>query len=318
MNRFYSRVDKLDDVNELADKVCLEYNLGKRINTKVIEVGYEDFNTKLETDKGKYIMKSFRNSRSDKEAIDCIERTNIAGQNNVQTPKIYKNLKNEILTIIKIKESRFRVSVIEYINGKNFFDLKEKPNNLELDQIVDIASNLSNIDYKPTFTYDTWAITSFCNEYEKKRELFNEQIKAIIDPIYKEFKNFDYDLLPKAFVHGDIMSTNLLKDINNKIWLIDFSVSNYTARINEIIVICDDLALIMGNKEESIKRIKYVFEKWCMKVNATEFEKDSFDLLFRVANAINIMNSTYEQLNGNDSEETKMHFDVGIFGLDLF
>ena len=113
-------------------------------------------------------------------------------------------------------------------------------------------------------------------------------------------------------------STNLMVDKNNKIWVIDFSVSNYTARLNEIVVICDDVAMIYGNKEESEKRIMTAFEQWCDEVNATQLEKDSFQMLFEVANAINVLNPLYEIATGNDSEETKMHLNVGIFGLFLF
>ncbi len=60
------------------------------------------------------------------------------------------------------------------------------------------------------------------------------------------------------------------------------------------------------------------FERWCNKVSATQFEKDSFMMLFDVANAIKVLNPLYEIANGNDSEETKMHLNAGIFGLTLF
>ena len=60
------------------------------------------------------------------------------------------------------------------------------------------------------------------------------------------------------------------------------------------------------------------FEHWCSEVNATQLEKDSFLMLFEVANAINVLNPLYEIATGNDSDETKMHLNAGIFGLSLF
>jgi Ser/Thr protein kinase RdoA (MazF antagonist) len=318
MNRFYERIDNIDNIDTLSVAVCEEYNLGKLISTELIEIGYEDFNAIIRVDSGKYLMKVFRNPRSDDEVKECIERTNIAGINGVPTPKVYKNSKGELFSVFNIDSSRFRVAVLEYINGQNFFELKGKPNNEELEVIVDIASKLSKIDYKPTFVYDTWALTSFCNEFERKRSVLSSECLELIEPIYNDFKNFDYDSLPKSYVHGDMRSTNLMKDINGKIWLIDFSVSNYTARLNEIVVICDDIALLNGEKEESEKRVKHAFESWCDKVSATELEKRSFKLLFDVANAINIMNTNYQIYNGNTSEETEMHLKAGIFGLSLF
>lgn len=317
MNRFYERIDTIDNIDTLSNAVCEEYNLGNFFNTTVIEIGYEDFNAIISTESGKYLMKVFRNSRDDEELLDCIQRTAIAGDNNLPTPKVYRNSKNEMLTVINVNNSRFRLALIDYINGLDYFNLKIKPSIEELGKIVEIASKLSKIDFKPPFIYDTWAIPSFCEEYEKKEHLLGEEEKTLVRPVYDEFKSFDYNSLPKAFVHGDMMSTNLMRDNNYKIWLIDFSVSNYTARLNEITVICDDVAMIVGNEEESLKRIKYVFDLWCEKVNATEFEINSFPLLFRVANAINVMNSTYEKITGNTSDETEMHLNVGKFGLSL-
>ena len=317
-NRYYSRIDKIEDINTLSRLVCKEYKLGNLVNTFVIEIGYEDFNAVIITNLGKYFMKVFRNSRTDQEVIECVQRTYNAQINNVPTPKIYLNSKNEIVSIIFYKNSRYRLSVIEYIDGSNFFDLKRKPTDEELNKIVNIAVNFSKIDYKPNFIYDTWAITSFCNEYEKKKKFLESKYINMIQPIFDKFKKFNYDILPKSFVHGDMMSTNLMIDKNEKIWVIDFSVSNYMARINELVVICDDVALITGNKVESERRINNAFSYWCENVNATKLEKDSFQILFDVANAINVMNSQYEIITGNDSNETMMHLETGIFGLKLF
>lgn len=317
-NRYYNRIDYIEDINILSSLVAKEYKLGDVIDTYVIEIGYEDFNAIISTSTGKYLMKVFRNSRSDEEVYQCINRSYIAGQNNVKTPKIYKNSKNDIVTIINYLNSRFRVSVIEYIDGNNFFDLNRKPTLEELKKIVDIGSNLNKINYKPNFIYDTWAITSFCKEFEKKKKYLEKKYLEIVKPIFNRFKNFEYDKLPKSFVHGDMMSTNLMLDKNNDIWVIDFSVSNYTARLNEIVVICDDVALIPNNKEESEKRIKIAFNEWCQKINATDFEKQSFQILFDVANAINVLNPIYEIATGNDSDETKMHLNAGLFALTLF
>ena len=118
-------------------------------------------------------------------------------------------------------------------------------------------------------------------------------------------------------MHGDITSTNVLRDKAGKLWLIDFSVSNYMARIIEILIICDDLALVVGEKEKSKERVRLCFDLWCRKVNATIFERESFPLLFAVANAINVMNTEIERQEGMDSEENIMNMRQGLWGLSL-
>ncbi len=316
--RYYERIDDIEDINILSDLVCKEYNLGNIKDTSVIEIGYEDFNAIINTSTGKYLMKVFCNSRSDEEVLECIERAYISYKNNVNTPKVFENNNGEIVTIINYMNSRFRVSVIEFIDGSNFLDLGRPATMEELMKIVDIGYNLSKVDYKPNFIYDSWAITSFCNEFDKKRKYLDDKYLSILEPVYNKLKAFDYDKLPKAFVHGDMFSTNLMLDKNNNIWVIDFSVSNYTARLNEIVVVCAEVALIPNNKEESEKRIKYAFDEWCKKVNATDYEKESFKLLLDVVGAIKVMNASYELAMGNDSDETKMHLNVGMFVLSLF
>ena len=316
--RYYSRIDEIENINILSNLVCKEYNFGSIKDTFLIEIGYEDFNAIIDTTSGKYLMKVFANFRSDEEASECINRSYIAYKNNVKTPRVYENSKGEILTIINYLNSRFRVSVIEYIDGSNFFNLGRKPNLDELLKIVDIGCNLNKIDYKPNFIYDTWAITSFCEEFDKKRQLLDEKYLKILEPIYNKFKLFDYDKLPKSFVHGDMFSTNLMLDKNGDIWVIDFSVSNYTARLNEIVVICAEIALIDNDKIESKKRIKLAFDEWCNKLDATKYEIDFFKLLFNVVAAIKILNSSFNLALGNDSEETQMHLNTGLFALSLF
>lgn len=184
--RYYTRIDEIEDINILSSLVCNEYQLGNLENTHVIQIGYEDFNAIITTTTGKYLMKVFRNSRTDEEVLQCINRSYTAVQNNVKTPKILKNSKNEIVSIIRYLNSRFRLSVIEYIDGDNFFDLHRKPTLEKLKKIVDIGSNLNKIDYRPNFIYDTWAITSFCNEFEKKKKYLEEKYLKIVEPIYNK------------------------------------------------------------------------------------------------------------------------------------
>jgi Ser/Thr protein kinase RdoA (MazF antagonist) len=236
----------------------------------------------------------------------------------MEIPMIFQNKDGELLSVITINQSRFRLLLMEYVDGENFHQLGIKPNLIELDSIVQIACKISKIDYRPPFIYDKWAIMNFSGEFSESRQLLNLEQIALIEPIYAHFCSFDLDSLPKAFVHGDISSTNIIKDKQNALWLIDFSVANYMARITEIVVICSDLALIIGEKEKSELRIEHCFELWCKTVNATRIEKESFLLMFSVASAINVMNTAIELLRGNNSAENIMHMNQGLWGLSLF
>jgi len=316
-NRFFERIDKIDDIGDLSKLVCKEYKLGDYINTKLIEIGYEDFNAVITTSTGKYFMKVFRNSRNDEEVKEVVERAYVAEQNGVKSPKVFKNLNENIVTNISYNNSNFRVALMEYIEGCNFFELDREATDDELLKIADLASEFGNINYKPNFIYDTWAISSFIEEFEKKKQYVSEEYLKYIQTIYERFKKFDYQSLPKSFTHGDIILTNIIKDKNDEYWIVDYSVSNYTARLNEIVVASSDFAIVEGKKQESEKRIKTMFERWAKNVKATESERNAFEMLFRIENAIYILNPSYEIAMGNDSEENRMYLELGKFGLTL-
>ena len=98
-NRFFDRIDKIEDIGILSEQVCKKYNLGDYIDTSIVEIGYEDFNAIITTSTGKYFMKVFRNSRDDKEVREVIERAYVAEQSGVRSPKVLKNQMRILLRI---------------------------------------------------------------------------------------------------------------------------------------------------------------------------------------------------------------------------
>jgi Ser/Thr protein kinase RdoA (MazF antagonist) len=356
-SRIYDRIDEIEDIEILSKLVCQKYNFGNCICTDVIEIGYEDFNAIItakkekidykkdkaekkdvkieeikvsenesdekEADVEKYFMKVFRNSRDANEIENVIQRVYVAEQNNVKSPKIYKNLDNEIITNIDYKNSKFRLAVMEYIDGYNFLQLNKTATIPELRKIASLGSSLNKIDYKPEYIYDSWAISSFCNEFEKKKKQLEENIDTkeylkLIQKTYEDFKNFDYSILPKSFVHGDISKINLMQNKNGEFYIVDFSVANYTARLNEIVVICNNFGIIPNNKKESERRIRECFNQWANNIKATYAERKSFKTFFEVLNSIYILNASYEKANNkNNSPENDMYLELGLFGMSL-
>ncbi|GHU07324.1 hypothetical protein FACS189431_1690 [Alphaproteobacteria bacterium] len=312
---YFERIDKIEQPNEPFGAISHDYNLGNVIDTKVIELGYEDFNSIITTDRGKFFTKIFANSRDTQEISGLVERIVVAVENGVSSPKVYQNTSGENYSHIALGDSEFRVMVTDFIDGKDFYSAGVRPTDEDLDEIVKIAADLQNINYEPSFIYDSWAISSFTREFERVQSQLEPKYLELVKPVYERFKDFDYEKLPKGYTHGDMISTNLIKDQNDKVWLVDYSVANYTARLNEIAVIACDVAMIPGDISQSRERINQVFEKWSESVGATDFEKESFPLLLDVANAIHIMNSAIEKQNGNDSDENDYFLSLGLFGL---
>ena len=219
MKEFESRINLNIGLDKLSLKVCEEYNLGNFISNKLIEIGYEDYNYVLTTDKGQFVLKVFSNDRTDNNAYELAERASIAYEQGVSCPRIHKTKDDNTLLVLSLSNTEYRLLVMDYINGKDFFSLKELPNEKELENIARELAKLNNIEYKPNFIYDKWAIVNFNQEYEKNINIVDEEDKPLIDKAFNVFKSCDFTKLKYGFVHGDIIETNVIRDEQGRLFL---------------------------------------------------------------------------------------------------
>ena len=164
-----------------------------------------------------------------------IDRIKLANTLKVNTPKVYE-CNRDILCEIELDDVNFRLCVFKYIDEKNFYDLGIIPNSNEIKEIIRQMAIIHKATLQSDFIYDKWAIINFVKEFQDKKQYLNENDYKKLDELYNRFLQVDIEKLPKAFVHGDIISTNVMKDKNNKLWIIDFAVSNYVPRIIDLAV----------------------------------------------------------------------------------
>ena len=73
------------------------YHLGTLYSSEIIPIGYEDFNAKIITSTGKYLVKVFSNKRADENAYQCVERTKQASENGLPVPRVFSNAQGDYL-----------------------------------------------------------------------------------------------------------------------------------------------------------------------------------------------------------------------------
>ena len=110
------------------------------------------------------------------------------------------------------------------------------------------------------------------------------------------------------------MNTNIMKDKNNKLWLIDIAVSNYLPRIQDLVVASCNLCMT-NSKEESYKRIIVLIDEYSKNNKLTDYEKEVFKIMFAISNAMFLMQSSYQMSIGNNSDETMFWYNKGVNGL---
>ncbi|MEX2007222.1 MAG: phosphotransferase [Candidatus Levyibacteriota bacterium] len=315
MDEFQKRINYQGDLKPLFSKVCKDYNIGSYESHELIIQGYEDFNLILITDKGKFFVKIFGSFRSEKECRQYIEVVNAALSAGVSHPKLYKN-HDDFLYKTSLAETEDRLSVFEYIGGNSFFELNHNPTNKELQFIIKQAVLINSIQLKPPLIYDSWAIINFLKEYREKGKVLESEQKLLINPLVADFEGINFNKLPKALIHGDLITTNLMKDKNGKIYVIDFAVANYSPRIIELAVLFNDTFFDKGDISQTKDYYNLALVEYQKYITLTEYELETLPILVKVGHAMHLLRATYEKvINHNNSKENEYFLNLGKVGL---
>ncbi len=314
MKEFYKRIGFEGKLADISKVVCKEFNLGEYISNKLIPVGYEDFNFVLETNKCKYFVKIFSNFRTDNDCYRYIDILLKAIENKVSFPKLFKS-EQGYLHITKITDSKLRLCVMQYIDGNTFFSLGKKPVLEEIKEITRQAALINSINIRPKFIYDSWAIVNFLKQFEKEGKFLSQENFELLNPLIEDFKEMKIEKLPHCFVHGDIISTNVMKDKNNKIWIIDFAVSNYYPRIQELAIIACNLLFDEKDKKKSESNFKIALKEYQKIIKLNSRELEALPTYIKLAHAMHILQANYEKVvKGNESKENEYWLNQGKIG----
>lgn len=294
LREFAKRINLNTDLDNISKEICNEYNLGQYISDTIIEIGYEDFNYILETSSGKYCVKIFNIKRTDKECRQYVDRIKLASTFDINTPRIYNSNEKDC-----------------------FYDLGMKPNSEEIKEIVRQMVNIHKTNQKPNYIYDEWTITNFKQELKDKAKYLDSKYLSYFEQLVEIYEKIDILKLPHSFIHGDIITSNIIKDENNKLWLIDFGVSNYLPRIIDLVVSACDLCLELEDMPKTALNIKMLIEEYEKYSKLTEYEKQVFPIFFDIVNAIGILQMSYIIKIDKATEEDRSSYYEYEKGLEI-
>lgn len=311
---FNKRIGLNTDLKNISLEICKRYDLGDFISNELIEIGYEDYNYYLTTSRGKYCVKIFSKSRTNEDVNNYLERIRAVANSNIKAPKPLL-INGDINLSLEYQQNNYEICVFEYIDGKNFFQLQENPSIDTIKELAKQTAMINNLDIEPNFIYDSWAIINFEEEYSEKREYVSPEYKEQFDRLLEELRKIDFERLPKAFVHGDIISTNVMVDKDSKIWIIDFAVSNYLPRIIDLAVISCNMCLDKDSKERTYENISLLLSEYNKYNKLSEYELEIFGTFYKIANAMHILQTQYIIKTDGDSEENQYWLNEGIIGM---
>jgi Ser/Thr protein kinase RdoA (MazF antagonist) len=309
------RIHYAGELKTLLEHVCELFDKGKYQSHRVITIGYEDFNVLLETTETKYFVKFFADFR---DRADCMRYVNIIErviEGGVKHPAIHKS-KYGYLSELNIEGKIIYFCLMDFIDGKSFFDLNEKPTPDEVREIINEAIKINRINYKPDFNYDSWAIINFLIELNKIEDLLDPNDKLLIAPLKNEFQKMDLNTLPYCLVHGDLIKTNVIRSKENGIYFIDCSVTNYYPRIIEPAVLLCDVLFDSKDINNYLSNYNLTVELYKNVLGFCEAEIAALPFFVKLAHAMHIIGATRErEIHNNHTPENQYWLDLGREGL---
>lgn len=313
INQFDSRIDHKGNLKNILFEVTDDFQLGQYRNHSLLEVGYEDYNLKLETDKGSFFIKIFAAFRTEKDCeryVNLMEKVIEAG---VRHPKLIPSKTSKY--IFKPLKTNLKLVVMEWIDGQSFFDSNSTPTLSEISDISEQAAKINRINFNLPFVYDNWAITHIVEEYAKWHKYLEKLDKTLVDLVVSEMKKINILSLPRALVHGDLIKTNVIRATNGKLYIVDFSVANINPRIQELAVLCCNLLFNEKQPSNSDYLAKLAIDAYQKYIKLTKIELKLLPLFIKAAHAMHIIGATKTKAKGEGSKENDYWLNLGRIGL---
>lgn len=313
--RYFDRVDFDGDLAKPLADIAVAFNLGKYRSHEPILLGYEDLNVRLETTDATFFVKFFLKDRTDSECeryARVMQTVVAAGVNH----PIVSTADGK--AIYKPGGTNLRVSVMQWLDGIKDFD-KDRPTDGELARLVEQTTRINQVDIQLSdtdFIYDYWSISNFPAEYKKWQHVVNTEDKALIEPALRDYEAIDTKSLPLAFVHGDLIRTNVIKT-KDRLYVFDFAVSNIYPRVQELAVLLCDMFFDPKSEEETSRLYNLLLDEYQKHIALTHEELKALPAFVRAAHAMHVLGATRGEAQGEGGDENDMWWQLGKAGLNM-
>lgn len=307
---FLERIPNKVNFQQLISVVVENYKLGVLKKAKIIEIGYEDLNVIIITSLGKYVVKVFNKNKSLREIRSNIESILLSQEKNIRHPFIYLFNDSHIFNY----NDQLNLIIMDYVFGKNFYNLGRLPNLFELKTIARNLAQLHQITYKPYSPYNPWLLINLEREIETLPKESKLRTNKIIRDLIKKWQTIILKNLPHSLIHGDLVKANVMLS-ERSIFFIDYSRSNYLPRIIDLAIVFSDL-LFIENSRDFIKTYHLFLDEYQKNSSLSPYEIEVLPLFIRVTHAMYLIGATKEKNKGNKSVENQYWYELGYNGMN--
>ncbi|OGY81475.1 MAG: hypothetical protein A3F54_02490 [Candidatus Kerfeldbacteria bacterium RIFCSPHIGHO2_12_FULL_48_17] len=310
----------LNHRQEVGDRRMLYISLDEVVNVlgsslKDVLVGYEDFNIILTTVRGKYFVKVFavfRDKKNCERYAQVMAKVIEAGVNH---PAPYQSVQGNLYTT-KLDGVELRLCAMEYAGDKSFYQLKSKPTLEDVKFFAQQAARINQIDFEPLQVYDSWSLINLPQEFSKKKQYLEAADRELLEKVVVRFRAIDLTKLPQCFVHGDIIKTNIIKNSQGKIFILDFAVANVYPRIQELAVLLCGIFFDEEQPESFQKYYDLVLAEYQKYIPLEPQERTALPVFVQAMFAMYVLAPTYSKVvQRNNTPENEYWLKLGKRGL---
>jgi hypothetical protein len=314
-----NRLGYSGDLSTFINNLALYFGLGPVTETSYLAEGYEDCNVRIATQSGAYVCKIFANnqlgdyskSRRGSDVADrLVEIILSAGANGASVPELVSTDESYLY-----RENGLVALGYRWIEGDSYFELDRAPNEQELSQIIKQATLINSTDLHPVIYHDIWAIPNIHELAAKLSTFLSTEDATLIDQVLAKFDTIKLNELPQCLVHGDFTKGNVIVN-HGKVFIIDFSVTNWTIRVLELVIIISNLLYDKTSQQSLQQKINLVTTLYQQHSTLTTAELEALPSLCLAGSAMELLGSRWRQefLHDN-SEETAYWLRLGRQGL---
>ncbi|OIP57790.1 MAG: hypothetical protein CO136_01175 [Candidatus Levybacteria bacterium CG_4_9_14_3_um_filter_36_7] len=309
------RLNYSGSLEPVVGRLSDAFRIGAVKDFSVIGIGYEDCNIKVQTEQGNFVAKIFQKGRTPEDIARYTTTMERAIEAGVNHPPLLQ-IQDGGVVFCDPQANGITAVLMKFIDGKTFFELNRAPNSEERKTIIEQAVKVNQIDYRPPYIFDSWAIPNIQVMFDKTKLFIKPEDLKLVEQVMSRHKKIPIDTLPHCFVHGDFTKANVLKSEDGKIYILDFSVANWYPRIQELAVIAANL---MHDDQDtmSLKDKTELAAKEYSEFNPLTPEERMWLYDYALAGvAMEFMGAHQEKyINGNDTEETDYWLSLGREGL---
>lgn len=305
MEKIFERIGKEINLENLSKEICRVYKLGDYKEYKLILVGIDDLSYFLDTTNGKYIVKIINHEKTNEEINEFIQKNSVITRNNVKAPKLISYDENYLFTY-DMDGLHINLVVMEYIDGSDLYSIDKQITKKDIEKLIDILIPLHKIEDKiENKEYDEYCFMKIKEDYQKTKNVLPRYIREQVGKIIKDFEKIELEKLPKCFIHGDLISSNIMKDKNKDLWLIDFYQSGIGVRILDIVKVLNSVIDNYKYENDTEELEQYFIEEYNKRMPLTEYELEILPILRKIDVCVGMMMETFDAIEGRDNEENQ-------------